>query len=126
MALVAVQTLHTNWATHVRRITYHSTLGLRVALLGGLSVACSERVERATVDPDGPYITVAKALERFVGHEMADKHLPGLSIALVDDQRIVWARGFGLENPKDSAPATAQWPCASGGARKIDAPRRPP
>src|SRR5215813_13274177 len=34
-------------------------------------------------------------LESFIREEMADKKLPSLGIALVDDQRIVWQRGFG-------------------------------
>jgi CubicO group peptidase (beta-lactamase class C family)/D-alanyl-D-alanine dipeptidase len=58
-------------------------------------------------------------MERFVAHEMADKHLPGMSIALVDDQRIVWARGFGLENVRDSVPATAQTVYRVGSVSKL-------
>jgi CubicO group peptidase (beta-lactamase class C family)/D-alanyl-D-alanine dipeptidase len=34
-------------------------------------------------------------LEAFIRHEIADKSLPALSIALVDDQRIVWQQSFG-------------------------------
>ncbi|MEP7345286.1 MAG: serine hydrolase [Gemmatimonadaceae bacterium] len=94
-------------------------LRLRAIVLATLMVACSERAERATVDPDGPYISVAKSIERFVRHEMVDKHLPGLSIALVDDQRIVWAQGFGLEDQKDSTPATAQTVYRVGSVSKL-------
>ncbi|MGH7626552.1 MAG: serine hydrolase [Gemmatimonadaceae bacterium] len=47
------------------------------------------------------------ALEQFIVHERRDKHLPAVSIALVDDQRIVWSKGFGYANPADSTPATA-------------------
>lgn len=46
-------------------------------------------------------------LERFVTHEMADKELPAISIALVDDQQIVWAKGFGFADPQAKVPATA-------------------
>ena len=38
---------------------------------------------------------MAEALEPFIRHEMSDKRLPALSIALVDDQDVIWARGFG-------------------------------
>ena len=41
------------------------------------------------------YSAVAPMLEKFIEHEMADKDLPALSIALVDDQQIVWSKGFG-------------------------------
>src|SRR5215475_13322557 len=34
-------------------------------------------------------------LESFIRQEMVDKKLPSLGIALVDDQRVVWQRGFG-------------------------------
>ncbi|MFN2511508.1 MAG: serine hydrolase [Pyrinomonadaceae bacterium] len=46
-------------------------------------------------------------LERFITYEMADKDLPALSIALVDDQQIVWAKGFGFADAKRKVPATA-------------------
>jgi CubicO group peptidase (beta-lactamase class C family)/D-alanyl-D-alanine dipeptidase len=42
------------------------------------------------------YAPAFPVLERFIEHEMADKELPAVSIALVDDQRVVWARGFGF------------------------------
>ena len=32
--------------------------------------------------------------------------MPALSIALVDDQAVVWAKGFGFANPKEKVPAT--------------------
>src|SRR5688572_17286742 len=60
-----------------------------------------------SVAATGRYAAVARALDGFIRHEMTDKQLPALSIALVDDQSIVWARGFGYANPRDSVPATA-------------------
>ncbi|HUJ15562.1 MAG TPA: M15 family metallopeptidase [Thermoanaerobaculia bacterium] len=56
---------------------------------------------------DSQYAAVGQMLEPFIEHEMADKELPALSIALVDDQQIVWARGFGVANSKAKVPATA-------------------
>src|SRR5258708_9139639 len=44
------------------------------------------------------FVSLARAqyatLESFIRREIADKQLPSLSIALVDDQRIVWQRDF--------------------------------
>lgn len=44
------------------------------------------------------FVSLARAqyapLEAFIRREMAEKQLPSLSIALVDDQRIVWRRDF--------------------------------
>src|SRR4051794_33659616 len=41
------------------------------------------------------YAGVVKALEPWLAREVAAKGLPALSVALVDDQAVVWARGFG-------------------------------
>src|SRR5262245_34994906 len=61
-----------------------------------------------SVGPTARYAAAARSLERFIDHEMADKMLPALSIALVDGQNVVWARGFGFANPADSTRATAR------------------
>ncbi|HEX7088607.1 MAG TPA: hypothetical protein VF192_00630, partial [Longimicrobiales bacterium] len=60
------------------------------------------------IGPREDYAGAAAVLERFIAHEMRDKGLPAVSVALVDGQEIVWARGFGLARPADSVPATAQ------------------
>src|SRR5215208_6484533 len=64
-------------------------------------------------------MAVASLLSRFIEHEMADKSLPGLSIAIVDDQSIVWARGFGFANPSDSTRATARTVYRVGSVSKL-------
>src|SRR5690242_3948248 len=60
------------------------------------------------IGPVPRYASASSALERFISHEMADKKLPALSIALVEDQSVVWARGFGIANGRDSTLATAR------------------
>lgn len=92
---------------------------VRTTLLAACLASCAAPAEQALVAPDATYSGTAEAIERFVAHEMSDKQLPGLSIALVDDQRIVWARGFGFENPADSTPATAQTVYRVGSVSKL-------
>jgi len=72
-----------------------------------LLLACNRTAPETDVAPTEPYGDVAAALERFIDHELRDKRIPAASIALVDDQDIVWARGFGFADPDDSVPATA-------------------
>ena len=61
--------------------------------------------------PDAPskrYEAAIAALDAFVTREVAEKKLPSLSIALVDDQAIVWSKGYGRfvdADPQDSATA---------------------
>src|SRR5687767_14834421 len=71
-----------------------------------LSVAVALGDLHAATEPQ--YAAVEQVLEKFIEHEMADKELPALSIALVDDQQVVWAKGFGFAQPKNKVPATGE------------------
>ena len=42
-----------------------------------------------------------------------------LSIALVDDQKVVWARGYGFQDPKRKTPATARTVYRVGSVSKL-------
>src|SRR5262245_4291154 len=77
---------------------------LALLLAGWTSVArAAERIE-----PPKDYQAAVQALEEYIAEQVRDKRLPALSIALVDDQHIIWARGFGFADPKSRKPATAE------------------
>ena len=65
------------------------------------------------------YAPVAQLISRAIAHEMTDKELPAISIVLVDDTAIVWARGFGFARPRDSVPATAHTVYRVGSVSKL-------
>lgn len=65
------------------------------------------------------YSAVIAELERLITHEMQDKRLAALSIALVDDQQTVWAKGFGMEDPDQKIPATAETVYRVGSVSKL-------
>ncbi len=81
----------------------------------------------ATASPaDGPdvaarrdYGAIVEALRPFIEREIAEKQIPGLSIALVDDQQIVWAQGFGVADPRSKRPATAATVYRIGSVSKL-------
>src|SRR5207244_4190674 len=77
---------------------------LSIGLLVGLPGPSLGQTSNA---PLPPYAAAIAALERFVEQERVDKQLPALSVALVLDQRILWAKGFGFAKPTDKTPATA-------------------
>jgi len=92
----------------------------RVALaLLGAAGAARPLPAQGVVPPRRDYAQVVEALTRFVETQMAEKRLPALSIALVDDQQIVWARGFGVANPADRTPATAETPYRVASVSKL-------
>jgi CubicO group peptidase (beta-lactamase class C family) len=74
---------------------------------------------QAVVPPDARYAAAAQNLEQFIQRQLRDLGIPAISIALVDDQRIVWARGFGYAKLQDSVPATAETVHRVGSVSKL-------
>jgi len=74
---------------------------------------------REFIEPQDQYRQVAERLERIIQHEMAAKGLPAFSISLVDDQDIVWAKGFGKADPDANIPATAETVFRIGSVSKL-------
>lgn len=73
----------------------------------------------ADFGPSPKYQAAVQPLERFIQTQVSEKRLPALSIALVDDQKIVWARGFGFANPQAKVPATADTVYRVGSVSKL-------
>ncbi len=71
------------------------------------------------IPPRADYTAVAEALTPFIEWQMKTKNLPALSIALVDDQEVVWAGGFGYEDPENKIPATANTVYRVGSVSKL-------
>jgi beta-lactamase family protein len=69
--------------------------------------------------PQAPYAEAAAQLQRLAEYEVSEKQLPGLSIALVDDQKIVWAQGFGFADPEKKTAATAETVYRVGSVSKL-------
>jgi CubicO group peptidase (beta-lactamase class C family)/D-alanyl-D-alanine dipeptidase len=68
----------------------------------------------------GPgYSGAAAAVGRLIERERADKGIPAISIALVDGQRVVWARGFGWADSTARIPATANTVYRVGSVSKL-------
>src|SRR5262245_39296674 len=72
-----------------------------------LALTARHACAQSTIPPDPRYATAAADLEVFITQQLRDYGIPAVSIALVDDQKIVWARGFGFAKP-DSVAATAE------------------
>lgn len=72
---------------------------LRLAVFAAIAVA--------TVGSVAGDEAVIERLEAAIRFEMADKRLPALSIALVREDRVIWAAGFGFQDAEKSVPASA-------------------
>jgi CubicO group peptidase (beta-lactamase class C family) len=60
------------------------------------------------MQPDPALATKLRIAEHWVRTKLAQENVPGASMAIVHDQRLVWARGFGLADLKSKTPATPQ------------------
>jgi CubicO group peptidase (beta-lactamase class C family) len=96
---------------------------LSFAVVGLISFGCQKAEEspglREIIEPQEQYKHVAERLEKIIQHEMEAKELPAFSISLVDDQEIVWAKGFGMADPVANIPATAETVYRIGSVSKL-------
>jgi CubicO group peptidase (beta-lactamase class C family)/D-alanyl-D-alanine dipeptidase len=76
----------------------------------------AEEVHRPAVEG---YAAIAETLSDVIRHELQDKSIPALSIALVDGDRIVWADGFGVADQSRGLPADASTVYRVGSISKL-------
>src|SRR5260370_13150127 len=81
-----------------------------------LSLAGPAAAQPATPPKYAPAIA---ELDKFIARELEAKRLPAVSIALVDDQTIVWAKGFGFADAEKKVPATADTVHRVGSVSKL-------
>ena len=108
--------------SHQRHAVLTSTLAKWAWLILALSLGYSGSAA-AENTPDVPvrqdYAEIVEALRPFIQREMSEKQLPALSIAIVDDQQIVWAEGFGIADPQSKRHATAETVYRIGSVSKL-------
>lgn len=93
----------------------------RLATMATLFLFASvpDAMAQSRVVAEKRYAQVAAALQEMIRHEIREKQLPGFSIALVDDQQIVWAQGFGFADPDKKIAATAETVYRVGSVSKL-------
>ncbi len=81
--------------------------------------ACASPPPQPAGDHRGSYRHTENYLNWLIEREMADNDITGLSIALVDDQRVVWQRGFGHADLERGIAATPETVYRAGSIAKI-------
>ncbi|MBU1365181.1 MAG: beta-lactamase family protein [Gammaproteobacteria bacterium] len=67
----------------------------------------------------GDYNHARKYLAWLVDREMAENEITGLSIALIDDQQVIWQQGFGYADLENKIAATPDTVYRAGSIAKI-------
>lgn len=90
-------------------------IGLLIASIGGSTKAPQIPTELK----QGDYTYLKEYMRWFIEKEMGEKNIVGLSVALVDDQKIVWQEGFGYADKKEHIKATPQTKYRAGSITKL-------
>lgn len=84
-------------------------------LLGGCSSAppVASNAQRGNFDHTRAY------LKWLIDQEMAQNEITGVSIALVDNQQVIWQKGFGYADLENKLPATPETVYRAGSIAKV-------
>jgi CubicO group peptidase (beta-lactamase class C family) len=96
-----------------RRLTV--VLASAVLLLG----ACATPPPVSEGNRLGDYRYAERYLSWLVDREISDNEITGISIALVDDQRVIWQKGFGYADLGNDVPATPETIYRAGSIAKL-------
>src|SRR5262245_20301380 len=92
---------------------------MRLAVLLGALVFTVRVSAQPSIAPPDKHAAAVALVEKLAEQELKAKSLPAISIALVDDQTIVWAKGFGFADPEKKTPATAETVYRVGSVSKL-------
>lgn len=80
---------------------------------------CSTPPHKPVVTGRGDFAYTKEYISWLIGREMRSADITGLSIALVDDQQVVWAQGFGYADKQARLGATADTVYHLGSIAKV-------
>ena len=84
-----------------------------------LSVGCAAAHKKPVTIEKGDYEQPKKYISPFIQKEMEKHNVQGLTIALVDDQQIIWAQGFGYADVSKGIRATPETVYPTGSIAKL-------
>ena len=99
-------------------MTIRTFKSFSIALIILLWICACEQQPR-NITPVSGYESVASKLSDAIEYEITSKNLNAISIVLVDDQRIVWSQGFGIESKKTKKQADAHTVYRVGSVSKL-------
>ncbi|MDD9886996.1 MAG: hypothetical protein OXU46_00040, partial [Candidatus Marinimicrobia bacterium] len=82
-------------------------LKINIIIYVFLFVAASCDYQQKNIAPVLGYELIENKLSDAINYEIKSKNLNAISITLVDNQKIVWAQGFGFQDLDNKIPADA-------------------
>ncbi len=90
-----------------------------VAVMVFMLAGCASMPKKPDSMARGDYSYVKEYISKLARKEMKKHDVTGLSIALVDDQQVVWAEGFGFADQINQLPATPETVYRAGSISKL-------
>jgi len=90
-----------------------------VAVIVFMLAGCASMPKKPDSMARGDYSYVKEYISWLARKEMKKNDVTGLSIALVDDQQVVWAEGFGFADQANNVPATPETVYRAGSISKL-------
>jgi CubicO group peptidase (beta-lactamase class C family) len=87
--------------------------------IGFLLAACATPAPVADVGAPGDFRHTQEYISWLVDREMSKNDITGVSIALVDDQTVIWQKGFGYADLEAGIPATPETVYRAGSIAKV-------
>lgn len=94
-------------------------LSLMLGLLLSLTACASSPPIKPDNSQNGDYSYLKTYLTWLIEDQMADQGVEGLSIAVVDDQQVVWSQGFGYADKANKIAATPETVYRVGSISKL-------
>ncbi|WP_240907016.1 serine hydrolase domain-containing protein [Paludisphaera rhizosphaerae] len=73
-----------------------------------LAFALASVVSSAGAQTPAPSVSVVESVDAYMREAMAKRHVPGASVAVVKDGKVLLSKGYGLANVELGVPATDQ------------------
>lgn len=99
----------------INRLSFIAVIATMILLVGG----CATAPQKPTTLKIGDYQYLKEYLSWSILKDMKKHNIKGLSIAIVDGQKTVWAKGFGLADEEKNLPASSQTVYRIGSISKV-------
>jgi len=80
---------------------------VKICLLAFLFCLCAPAA-RAQSEGQEPYSDALRYIDAWLEAQQVYDRLPGISVAIVKDQELLWSKGYGLADIKKKTPATSE------------------
>ncbi len=93
--------------------------GVMLAMALAACSSAPKQPEQPDLSSPGDYAPLSRYLDARIPQQIGEAGIVGLSVALVDERRLIWSQGFGFSDLDGKIPATAETVYRTGSVAKL-------